>query len=58
MTLFEEIDGEPRFTAGDDDGGEDRNARFEQKLFVGRVYYLRIRLYWARNKGETAVMVC
>jgi hypothetical protein len=57
MVLFEEVDGEPRFVAGDDDSGTDRNARLTAKLFQGRRYVLRLRLYWAGESGQTAVML-
>jgi hypothetical protein len=57
MVLFEEVDGEPRFVAGDDDSGTDRNARLAAKLFQGRRYVLRLRLYWAGESGQTAVML-
>lgn len=58
MALFEQINSEPRFVAGDDDGGEDRNSSFRVKLFSGRQYFLRLRLYWSHSKGRTAVMAC
>ena len=54
--LFEDVDGELRHVDGDDDSGEDRNARIRLKLFKGRRYVLRVRLYWAEDTGETAVM--
>jgi hypothetical protein len=57
LTLFEEVDGEPRFVAGDDDSGEDRNAKIRQKLFKGRTYHVRLRLYWPGETGMTAVVV-
>jgi hypothetical protein len=57
MVLFEEVDGSLRFRAGDDDSGEDRNAAFRVKLFKGRRYVLRVRLYWAWASGATAVMM-
>ncbi len=57
MALFEEVNGEPRFRVGDDDSGYSRNARFDAKLFAGRRYFLRVRLYWAHSVGETAVMM-
>ena len=57
MVLFENQDGEPRFLAGDDDTGEDRNARLRLRLTVGREYILRIRLYYAQRSGETAVFM-
>ncbi len=57
LTLFEQVEGKPRFRAGDDDSGTDRNARFAVKLFKGREYVLRLRLYWAWASGETAVMM-
>jgi len=57
MVLFEEVDGALRFRAGDDDSGQDRNARFTVKLFAGRRYVLRIRLYYAWAAGDTAVVM-
>jgi hypothetical protein len=56
LVLFEEVDGELRFVAGDDDSGEDRNALLAAKLFKGRRYVVRLRLYHARQSGRTAVM--
>ena len=41
---------------GDDDSGEDRNAYIRRRLHAGRTYVLRIRLYYAADSGETAVM--
>jgi hypothetical protein len=57
LALFEIVDGDPRFRAGDDDSGTDRNASFTVKLFKGRAYVLRMRLYWSTASGETAVMM-
>ena len=57
MVLFEKVAGALRFRAGDDDSGEDRNARFRVKLFAGRTYVLRIRLYYAWAAGDTAVLM-
>ena len=56
LVLFERVDGELRYVAGDDDSGEDRNALLRVKLFRGREYVLRLRLYSAWESGETAVM--
>jgi hypothetical protein len=56
LALFEDINGEPRFVAGDDDSGEERNASFEQKLFKDRSYILRLRLYYPGQSGKTSVM--
>jgi len=56
LVLFEEVDGGLRFVAGDDDSGEDRNSRVSAKLFQGRSYVVRVRLYWAGESGQTAVM--
>ena len=57
MVLFEEVDGELKFVVGDDDSGEGRNSKFQLKLFTGRKYVVRIRLYSAAKSGETAVMM-
>ncbi|MEV4343223.1 M12 family metallopeptidase [Actinoplanes sp. NPDC049596] len=56
LVLFEEVDGELRYLAGDDDSGEDRNALITVKLFSGRRYVVRVRLYYSWASGESAVM--
>lgn len=57
MVLFEEVGDELRFRSGDDDSGEDFNASLEEKLFAGRTYVLRVRLYWQRQKGDFGVVM-
>lgn len=57
MVLFEEIEGEFKYVTGDDDSGTDLNATFRVKIFKGRKYVLRIRLYSSAGSGETAVMM-
>ena len=47
---------EPRFLAGDDDSGEERNASITYKLFKGRKYIVRLRLYYPGQLGKTSVM--
>ena len=56
LVLFEQVDGEPRFIAGDDDSGEDRNASITYKLFKGRNYIVRLRLYYPGQSGRTSLM--
>ena len=56
LVLFEDINGEPRFLAGDDDSGEDRNASIGYKLFKGRNYIARLRLYYPGQSGKTSLM--
>jgi hypothetical protein len=56
IVLFEEVDGELRYLAGDDDSGKDLNALLRVKLFRGRRYVLRVRLYSSWESGQTAVM--
>ncbi|MFJ9903327.1 M12 family metallopeptidase [Streptomyces sp. NPDC101152] len=56
LVAFEERDGEPRYLAGRDDGGQPHNATFRARLVKGRRYYVRVRLYSAWGPGETAVM--
>ncbi len=63
LVLFEKVDDGPealqglRYRGGDDDSGTDLNARVGAKLFKGRTYVLRMRLYWAGGTGRTAVMM-
>jgi hypothetical protein len=56
LVLFEDINGEARFLAGDDDSGEDRNATIIHKLFKGRSYVVRLRLYYPGQSGRTSLM--
>ena len=56
LALFEDINGVPRFLAGDDDSGEDRNASITYKLFKGRSYIARLRLYYPGQSGKTSLM--
>ena len=56
LVLFEDVDGQLRYVAGDDDSGEERNSSLSVKLFQGRRYVVRVRLYWAGRSGESAVM--
>ncbi len=57
LALFENVNGAPRFVAGDDDSGADRNARLRERLYRGGDYVLRIRLYYSHLAGETAVFM-
>ena len=57
LALFEEINGEPRFLSGDDDSGEERNAKITYKLFQGRSYIARLRLYYPGQSGKTLLML-
>ncbi len=57
MVLFEKRDGTPRFVIGDDDSGNDRNAKIKLRLYRDHEYVLRVRLYYARRRGETAIMM-
>jgi hypothetical protein len=56
LVVFEEVDGELRYLNGDDDSGEDRNAVVKVKLFAGRRYVVRVRLNYAWESGQSAVM--
>jgi hypothetical protein len=56
IVLFEEVDGELRHVAADDDSGRDLNALLRVQLFRGRRYVLRVRLYHSWESNETAVM--
>ncbi len=57
LVLFEEIAGTPRYLTGDDDSGQDRNASITYKLFQGRTYIVRLRLYYPGQTGMTSLMV-
>jgi hypothetical protein len=56
LVLFEEINGESRYLAADDDSGQNRNASITYKLFKGRTYHIRLRLYYPGQSGTTSVM--
>jgi hypothetical protein len=56
LVLFEDINDEPRYLSGDDDSGEDRNASITYKLFQGRSYIVRLRLYYPGLSGKSSLM--
>ncbi|AUY49507.1 M12 family metallopeptidase [Streptomyces sp. CB01881] len=56
MALFERINGELRYVTAEDDSGQDRNGRLGVKLFKGRSYLVRARVYSAWGAGEAALM--
>ncbi len=57
LTLFEETDNEERFIAGDDDSGQDFNAKVSLRLQKGRTYLIRLRLFYSWDQGTSAIMV-
>lgn len=57
LTLFEDIDGVPRFLAGDDDSGTERKAAITQKLFEGRNYVARLRVVYPGQSGTTSLLL-
>lgn len=57
LVLFESVNGQPRFLVGDDDSGEDRNASITYKLFQGRSYVVRLRLYYPGQSGKTSILL-
>lgn len=56
MVLFEKSGDDEIYVTGNDDSGEDHNANINLKLYSGKEYILRIRLYYSRKLGHTAVM--
>jgi hypothetical protein len=56
MVLFEDINGTPRYLTADDDSGEERNASITYKLFQGRTYIVRLRLFYPGQSGQTSLM--
>jgi hypothetical protein len=56
VVVFEEMGGEPRYLAGEDDGGTPHNATVKVRLVRGRRYFVRVRLYSTWGSGETAIM--
>jgi hypothetical protein len=56
LVLFEDVNGTPRYFAGDDDSGDDRNAAITCKLFRGRKYIARLRLAHPGPSGKVSLM--
>ena len=57
IVLFEDDNGDPRYVTADDDSGKDYNSYIRVKLFKGRRYILRVRLYWSDRSGDTVIMM-
>jgi Astacin (Peptidase family M12A) len=56
LTVFEDVDGEPRFLAGDDDSGTDRTASITLRLRPGRTYHVRLRMVRKGTRGTVTLM--
>lgn len=57
MVLFEDQNGDLKYVDGDDDSGTDLNSQINVRLYQGRRYVLRIRLYSNFDAGESSVML-
>jgi hypothetical protein len=57
IVLFEEVAGEWRFLAADDDSAEDRNALVETRLRQGHRYAARVRLKYSSSGTPASVML-
>lgn len=57
IVMFENVEGEWRYLAADDDSAEDRNARVEVRLRQGRRYAARVRLKYASGGTPPSVML-
>ena len=57
MVLFEVRDGVPEYIAGDDDSGQDYNAKIVFRLHRSREYIVRTRLYYAEAEGSGAILL-
>ncbi len=55
LVLFEDVNGDPRYLAADDDSAQDRQAAIEYKLFAGRTYIARLRVYHPGMSGTTSL---
>jgi hypothetical protein len=56
LALFEDVDGEPRFVADDDDSGTDRTATITHRLRPGRTYHVRMRMIYKGTRGTVTLM--
>ncbi|WP_292573941.1 M12 family metallopeptidase [Methylomonas sp.] len=57
MVLFEIWNDEEVFLAGDDDSGQDYNAKINLRLLRGRQYVVRTRLYYSNSAGNGSIML-
>ena len=57
MVLFEMRDGESEFIGGDDDSGQDFNAKIIARLQRSRQYLVWKRLYYAMVQGNGAIVL-
>jgi hypothetical protein len=57
MVLFERIGTQWRYYTADDDSGYGSNARLRVRLYAGRKYALRLRLYYQHRAGDFGLMM-
>ncbi|HDR7850285.1 TPA: hypothetical protein QCY30_005067 [Bacillus toyonensis] len=56
IVLFEEGVDEELYVAGNDDSGEDYNAKINVQLYKEKSYILRVRVYYSQKQDEISVM--
>lgn len=56
MVLFDAQSMIPKYLDGDDDSGENTNARIQIELTEGSSYLLKLRLYYVDSNGTFAIM--
>ncbi len=57
LVLFEDVDGKLRYRTADDDSGTSKNAHIRVKLYAGRNYVVRLRVYHSDRANETTLMM-
>jgi hypothetical protein len=58
LVVFEiNQDGEPQFISGDDNGGVEQDALIRVKLFRGRRYVVKLRLYYKSPGQKASLMI-
>jgi len=55
-TVLVLFDADGDFVAGDDDSGQDTNARIEASLIKGRRYTIRVRMFWSDAIGQVTIL--
>lgn len=57
LALFEVRDGTPVFIMGDDDSGQEYNAKIQRHLDKDKKYIVGLRLYFEKKAGEGAILL-
>lgn len=57
LVVSENLNGQQKYIAGDDNSGTDKNALVNAKLLKGKTYIIKVKLYYKKPNEKAALMI-